>query len=72
MLDPLQVIKAKEGETLPPKTMVRFSEANPIIITGDTAGDVNVYRLYGYQDLNPKIQQQKIIKLLYPTGYSKG
>ena len=42
MLDPLQVIKAKEGETLPPKTMVRFSEANPIIITGDTAGDVNV------------------------------
>ena len=47
MLDPFQVIKAKEGETLPPKTMVRFSEANPIIITGDTAGDVNVYRLHG-------------------------
>ncbi len=44
MLDPLQVIKAKEGETLP---LARFSEANPINITGDTAGDVNVYILIG-------------------------
>ncbi len=47
MLYPLQVIKAKEGETLPTKTIVRFSEVNQIIITGDTAGDINVYRLYG-------------------------
>jgi len=34
--------------------MVRFAQGDPIIISGDVAGDVNVYRLHGYEDNNPK------------------
>ena len=30
--------------------MVRFAETAPIICTGDIDGDVNVYRLHGYED----------------------
>ena len=29
------------------KTMVRFSEGNPILCTGDVDGYVNIYRLNG-------------------------
>ena len=50
MLDPCAFVKAKEGETLPAKTMVRFCEGAPIIITGDVQGDLNVYRLHGMSD----------------------
>ena len=52
--------------------MVRFAKNGPVIITGDVAGDIQVYRLLGYEDQDPKIQQERLIKLLYPTGYNKG
>lgn len=32
--------------------MVRFGQGVPVIITGDTAGDLNVYRLHGKDLLN--------------------
>jgi len=54
MLDPFAQIKPEENEVAPAKTMVRFSENAPVIITGDVEGDVNVYRLHGYEDQNPK------------------
>ena len=55
MLDPFAIIQAKPGETLPAKTMVRFAQGDPVIVTGDMAGDVNVYRLHGYEDCDSKV-----------------
>lgn len=55
MLDPFACIKAtSEEEELPCKTMVKFAIGDPVIITGDVAGDVNVYRVHGYEDNDPK------------------
>ena len=47
MLDPFADIKPVDNEIMPAKTMVKFSDGNPILCTGDIDGDVNVYRLYG-------------------------
>ena len=46
MLDPFAFDKPKEGFASP-KTMVRFCNGAPIVITGDMAGDTNIYRLHG-------------------------
>jgi len=35
-------------------------------VTGDVAGDVTVYRLTGYEDCNPKVQQENLFKILGP------
>lgn len=51
MIDPFTDIK-KEG--LPSKTMVRFCQNAPVIATGDIDGDINCYRLFGYEDQDPK------------------
>lgn len=74
MLDPFAFIKPTEDHYLAPKTMVRFSDHSPVLITGDSAGDVNVYRLYGYEDIDPtpKVQRDSLLKCLYPGGYNKG
>ena len=72
MLDPFTPKMDLQGARQPSKTMVRFAKNGPVIITGDVAGDIQVYRLLGYEDQDPKIQQERLIKLLYPTGYSKG
>lgn len=50
MLDPFAKEVAPEGQILPSKTMVRFCNSASVIITGDTAGSVNVYRYMGYED----------------------
>jgi hypothetical protein len=55
MLDPFATIAPPEGQIWPSKTMVRFGKSSPIVITGDTAGDVSVFRLNGYEDCDPKI-----------------
>ena len=34
--------------------MVRFHPIEPVLITGDTAGDLSIYRLRGYEDNDPK------------------
>lgn len=49
MLDPYAKLP-KEGVTWPSKTMVRFNDTNPILCTGDTDGDVSVFRVNGYED----------------------
>ena len=48
MLDPCASIKAKDDECFAPKTIVRFGSGAPVIVAGDTVGDLNVYRLHGY------------------------
>ncbi|CAD8093566.1 unnamed protein product [Paramecium sonneborni] len=72
MLDPYFTIMPQEQENWPAKTMVRFAHNSPVLITGDARGDINAYRLYGYEDNDPLQEEEKLRKLLYPTGYSKG
>lgn len=47
MLDPFASVMAPEGETWAAKTMVRFANNSPILVTGDMKGDIDVFRLYG-------------------------
>ena len=47
MLDPFAFDKPKENILVPPKTMVRFCEGAPIIVTGDMGGETRIYRLHG-------------------------
>ena len=55
MIDPFETITAKTDpnkpdfkfEPHPSKTMVKFCPGSPILVTGDVAGDVNVYRIHG-------------------------
>ena len=56
MLDPFATVRAPEGQVWPAKTMVRFGSSSPVVITGDTAGDIQVFRLNGYEDFDPKLQ----------------
>ena len=50
MLDPFAKEVAPDNTTLPSKTMVRFRNSASVIVTGDVAGSVNVYRYMGYED----------------------
>jgi WD40 repeat protein len=47
MLDPFATNGPSEGEILPSKTMIRFCNSASVVITGDVAGSVNVYRYLG-------------------------
>ncbi len=48
MLDPFAFDKPKENILVPPKTMVRFCDGAPIIVTGDMGGETRIYRLHGF------------------------
>jgi len=37
--------------------MARFHPIEPVLITGDTARDLGIYRLRGYEDNDPKTQK---------------
>ena len=45
MLDPICTVKDRHKKKLPPKTMVRFCRGDPVLVTGDINGDIDVYRL---------------------------
>jgi len=47
MLDPFATISSPIEAPLPPKTMVKFASTDPVILAGDTAGDISVFRLNG-------------------------
>lgn len=47
MLDPFATDGLSDGENAPSKTMTRFCNSANVIITGDVAGSVNVYRYLG-------------------------
>jgi WD40 repeat protein len=57
MLDPFAKEVAPDNTTLPSKTMVRFCNSASVIVTGDVAGSVNVYRYLGYEDQAPAKSQ---------------
>ncbi len=45
MLDPISTVKDRNKHKLAPKTMVRFCKGDPVLVTGDINGEVDVYRL---------------------------
>jgi len=45
MLDPICIKKAKPGDNVIPKTIIRFCKGDPILITGDVGGNIDVYRI---------------------------
>lgn len=45
MLDPICTVKERNKKKLAPKTMVRFCRGDPVLVTGDINGDIDVYRL---------------------------
>ena len=45
MLDPICTVKEKHKKKLAPKTMVRFCQSDPVLVTGDINGEIDVYRL---------------------------
>lgn len=45
MLDPICTVKDRHKKKLAPKTMVRFCKGDPVLVTGDINGDIDVYRL---------------------------
>lgn len=48
MLDPFFTIMPEDSQIWPAKTMIRFAQNSPILVTGDARGDINAYRLFGY------------------------
>ncbi len=46
MLDPICTIKDRNKQKLAPKTMVRFCRGDPVLVTGDINGEIDVYRLH--------------------------
>ena len=73
MLDPISIIRNNSEESPVPKTMVRFCQGAPVLITGDMNGDVAVFRLNrDEENLDPHYQREKISKLIYPNGYKLG
>lgn len=47
MLDPFFTIMPEDSQIWPAKTMIRFAQNSPILVTGDARGDINAYRLFG-------------------------
>lgn len=45
MLDPICIKKSKPNEKPIPKTIIRFCKSDPILITGDVGGNIDVYRI---------------------------
>jgi hypothetical protein len=73
MLDPICTVKERHKKPLAPKTMVRFCRGDPVLVTGDINGDVDVYRLNRDEtNLEFHAQRDKLTRLLYPNGYLAG
>ena len=45
MLDPICTIRQRNKTKMTPKTMVRFCRGDPVLVTGDINGEIDVYRL---------------------------
>eukprot|EP01017_Pseudomicrothorax_dubius_P006855 TRINITY_DN12037_c0_g1_i2.p1 TRINITY_DN12037_c0_g1~~TRINITY_DN12037_c0_g1_i2.p1 ORF type:complete len:134 (-),score=32.12 TRINITY_DN12037_c0_g1_i2:43-396(-) len=71
LLDPIYKDKPAENAKWPMKTVVKFSRHNPILLTGDADGDIQVNRIHGLDGGNEKEENEKLIKVLYPNGYQR-
>lgn len=66
-LDPIYVdwggtSKKPDGfHTLSPRTSVKFNKHDPILVTGNMDGEIDVYRIFGYES---KFYLTKKIRLL--------
>jgi len=75
LLDPVATDgKPTETEKFPSRKTVKFCPTSPILVTGDLVGDINVYRVNGYDEYfnMPALQQEeRLIKAVYPNDYAK-
>lgn len=45
MLDPICTVRQRNKTKMAAKTMVRFCKGDPVLVTGDINGEIDVYRL---------------------------
>jgi hypothetical protein len=45
MLDPICTVRDRQKKRLASKTMVKFCKGDPVLVTGDVNGEIDVYRL---------------------------
>ena len=45
MLDPICTVRDRNKTKMAAKTMVRFCKGDPVLVTGDINGEIDVYRL---------------------------
>ena len=45
MLDPICTVRDRHKKRLASKTMVKFCKGDPVLVTGDVNGEIDVYRL---------------------------
>ena len=77
MLDPICTIRYRHKKRLASKTMVKFCKGDPVLVTGDVNGEIDVYRLNrtpivtlgDETNLDANEQRQRLTRLLYPNGY---
>ncbi len=77
MLDPICTVRDRHKKRLASKTMVKFCKGDPVLVTGDVNGQIDVYRLnrtliitLGDEiNLDANEQRQRLTRLLYPNGY---
>jgi WD40 repeat protein len=50
IMDATISLKPKEDEIWNSKNVIKFSKENPVIFTGNSVGELDVYRLFGYDD----------------------
>ncbi len=77
MLDPICTVRDRHKKRLASKTMVKFCKGDPVLVTGDVNGEIDVYRLNrtpiitlgDETNLDANEQRQRLSRLLYPNGY---
>lgn len=77
MLDPICTVRDRQKKRLASKTMVKFCKGDPVLVTGDVNGEIDVYRLNRISasilgdesNLEANEQRQRLTRLLYPNGY---
>ena len=77
MLDPICTVRDRHKKRLASKTMVKFCKGDPVLVTGDVNGEIDVYRLNrtpiitlgDETNLDANEQRQRLTRLLYPNGY---
>jgi len=75
LLDPVATeCKPSETEKFPSRKTCKFCPTSPILVTGDVVGDINIYRVNGYDEyfnMSAPQQEENFIKAIYPNDYSK-
>jgi WD40 repeat protein len=71
-IDPI-IVKHGNPEMKIPRTMVRFNEFFPVLVSGNCDGDVEVYRLLNMEhgQMTMEEQRERLERVIYPSGKGK-